>query len=155
VNALEFERKFGRAPENDDIHRVTCDKEGELGHMLCGVCPVCDGPKFECGGQIGHMAQPPSAKFGGIDIPEFMLDFRSVHGEVLLTITDHLVEGEPKLYRSVHKAALAAAMGLTTADDHKHYLANEICKHLHHLVNTGDLRRWGEGNWYYKERRPA
>jgi len=38
----------GRAPENDDLERVNCQKAGEPGHFSCGWCPVCGGPNFEC-----------------------------------------------------------------------------------------------------------
>ena len=48
----EFESRFGRAPERDDLHRVNCPLAGQLGHWLCGVCVVCGMPRFDC----GHMA---------------------------------------------------------------------------------------------------
>lgn len=45
----EFKKRFGRAPEQDDLHRVNCEQPGTLGHFMCGVCPEHQKPRFMCG----------------------------------------------------------------------------------------------------------
>ena len=38
MNTDEFWRLFGRAPELDDLDRANCDRAGQPGHRLCGIC---------------------------------------------------------------------------------------------------------------------
>lgn len=49
MDAQEFEKRAGYAPEQDDLERVNCDKAGQLGHLSCGWCARHDAPMFECG----------------------------------------------------------------------------------------------------------
>lgn len=49
MDADEFRERYGREPENDDLHRVNCVRAGELGHTQCGMCPFHSGPRFMCG----------------------------------------------------------------------------------------------------------
>lgn len=48
LTAKEFEALVGRPPENDDLDRANCDKAGEIGHLLCGLCSSCGRPVFVC-----------------------------------------------------------------------------------------------------------
>lgn len=48
ITAKEFEERFGFEPHLDDLHRVNCDKAGEVGHHLCGICSHCAKPQFIC-----------------------------------------------------------------------------------------------------------
>lgn len=50
----EFQERFGFEPKQDDLHRVNCDKAGEVGHYLCGICSSCGQPKFVCCGNRCH-----------------------------------------------------------------------------------------------------
>lgn len=70
MNAEEFKLKFGREPIQDDLHRVNCDKVGDIGHQMCGIC-FCGKLRFECGGLLGHAAsvEPPKTIYGGGEIP--------------------------------------------------------------------------------------
>lgn len=43
-----FARRVGRPPEDDELERTNCVRQGEAGHLLCGVC-VCGMPRFICG----------------------------------------------------------------------------------------------------------
>ncbi len=45
----EFHDWFGRAPENDDLHRVNCKEAGETEHYYCGWCPRHSIARFSCG----------------------------------------------------------------------------------------------------------
>jgi len=45
----EFEEMFGRAPAQDDLHRINCRESGAVGHYLCGWCMDHEGPRFSCG----------------------------------------------------------------------------------------------------------
>lgn len=47
IDEAEFERRFGRKPQNDDLDRVNCTSPGKIGHFMCGVCEH-DRPCFEC-----------------------------------------------------------------------------------------------------------
>lgn len=38
MNAIEFEKKTGYKPENDDLDRVNCEDVGKIGHQQCGWC---------------------------------------------------------------------------------------------------------------------
>lgn len=38
ITAAEFEQRFGRPPQQDDLHRANCEHLGEVGHAGCGVC---------------------------------------------------------------------------------------------------------------------
>jgi len=49
MNAIEFEKKTGYKPENDDLDRVNCEDVGKIGHQQCGWCEKHDKPRFECG----------------------------------------------------------------------------------------------------------
>lgn len=49
MDAKEFERLVGHAPENDDLDRVNCPKAGSIGHWHCGWCLVHNKPHFMCG----------------------------------------------------------------------------------------------------------
>lgn len=49
MTPAEFTARFGRAPQQDDLHRVTCDRAGMVGHTACGICDEHDRPRFECG----------------------------------------------------------------------------------------------------------
>lgn len=44
----QFYEAVGRYPRDDDLDRVNCPKEGELGHQACGWCPECNKPWFLC-----------------------------------------------------------------------------------------------------------
>ena len=43
-----FTEVVGHSPENDDLERCNCEKEGEPGHYSCGWCTECNKPKFLC-----------------------------------------------------------------------------------------------------------
>lgn len=49
MNADQFRLFFKRAPQQDDLDRVNCDRVGELGHSCCGVCEKHNKPRFQCG----------------------------------------------------------------------------------------------------------
>ena len=49
MTEAEFQKKFGRAPVEDDLHRVNCDQAGTMGHFMCGMCPTHDKARFMCG----------------------------------------------------------------------------------------------------------
>ncbi len=49
VDADEFERMTGFAPDGDDLERTNCPMAGEAAHMMCGICPPCGKPRFVCG----------------------------------------------------------------------------------------------------------
>ena len=53
MTARDFTRMCGRLPEHDDLKRCNCEKAGEAEHMMCGICPYCNKPRFIC----GHMEQ--------------------------------------------------------------------------------------------------
>jgi hypothetical protein len=50
MTAKQFEQITGRPPEQDDLERVNCPQAGSIGHEHCGTCPVCNLPRFMCGG---------------------------------------------------------------------------------------------------------
>lgn len=52
ITEKEFKERFGFEPQQDDLHRVNCDKAGEVGHLMCGVCSNCGQPRFICGCQF-------------------------------------------------------------------------------------------------------
>lgn len=52
-----------REPERDDLERVNCDKAGEFGHFMCGICAEHTKPRFEC----GCMVMNHRKKIGEID----------------------------------------------------------------------------------------
>jgi hypothetical protein len=54
----EFRERYGREPEQDDLHRANCTQAGEFGHMLCGVCPMHCEPRFMCGCVIARDVEP-------------------------------------------------------------------------------------------------
>lgn len=35
--------------EDDDLERIQCEVPGTPGHVMCGWCGPCDGPRFVCG----------------------------------------------------------------------------------------------------------
>lgn len=43
-----FIKAVGRPPIYDELERCNC-KEEKIGHMLCGWCKECNGPRFICG----------------------------------------------------------------------------------------------------------
>lgn len=46
----QFNERFGRMPEQDDLDRVNCPYVGQPMHTLCGLCPTHGNrPRFECG----------------------------------------------------------------------------------------------------------
>jgi hypothetical protein len=47
--AEEFEAMVGRPPQLDDLDRMNCPNAGMVGHLMDGVCPVHEGPRFMCG----------------------------------------------------------------------------------------------------------
>lgn len=49
ITAKLFEERMRRAPQDDDMERVNCEKAGELGHWGCGWCATHDLPQFQCG----------------------------------------------------------------------------------------------------------
>lgn len=38
----------GREPQQDDLNRVNCEQEGEIGHGSCGWCHIHNAPRFQC-----------------------------------------------------------------------------------------------------------
>ena len=48
MTAYEFEQATGKKPEQDDLARVNCNQVGQIGHLCCGWCAICDGPNSEC-----------------------------------------------------------------------------------------------------------
>ena len=48
MNKEDFIQMTGREPIQDDLERCNCDKAGTPGHYTCGVCKICNCPKFEC-----------------------------------------------------------------------------------------------------------
>lgn len=55
ITEEKFKQATGRDPENDDMHRVNCDKAGQAFHMQCGWCHDCDNPKFGCECSSGNV----------------------------------------------------------------------------------------------------
>ena len=49
ITADEFLERFGVEPQQDDLHRATCDRAGTMGHWMCGVCDFHKQPRFVCG----------------------------------------------------------------------------------------------------------
>ena len=56
IDAARFTALTGRAPERDDLERANCARAGEIGHLQCGICPICSRPRAtpSCGAD-GHM----------------------------------------------------------------------------------------------------
>lgn len=47
LTAKEFQQITGFAPRDDDLERANCDKVGQIGHFMCGMCE-CGKPRFLC-----------------------------------------------------------------------------------------------------------
>ena len=56
IDAKRFFEITGRGPEDDDLDRVNCLKDGP-GHRFCGICTECGQPRFICLGEDYHAAQ--------------------------------------------------------------------------------------------------
>ena len=41
-------------PTNDDLERCNCKKAGQVGHYSCGICKICNKPRFVCGHNINN-----------------------------------------------------------------------------------------------------
>ena len=48
MDEVEYYKKVGVYPTQDDLERVNCVNAGLLGHSDCGWCDVCDKPRFMC-----------------------------------------------------------------------------------------------------------
>lgn len=46
--AEQYEYRYGRPPEHDDLERINCDCAGDPGHRQCGWCVECNGPRMFC-----------------------------------------------------------------------------------------------------------
>ncbi len=46
--AEQFEYRYGRPPEHDDLDRINCAIAGDIGHQQCGWCVDCNGPRMFC-----------------------------------------------------------------------------------------------------------
>lgn len=151
MNAKEFEALVGRAPENDDLDRANCDTTGEPGHRQCGICHLCGQPRFLCGGTMGHQMReaPVPEIFGGVDAPAFQLQY--LYDEVKFTLVDHFYEGEMELYKVIWDHMLEHTLGTVKDEPHRIGTVQSILKLLYERVATGELRRWGTDNWYFKE----
>ena len=49
MNEIDFEKRFGVKPVDDDLERANCQKVGEIGHFQCGICDEHNKPRFMCG----------------------------------------------------------------------------------------------------------
>lgn len=49
MTPAEFHARFGFEPQQDDLHRATCEQAGSVGHWQCGVCQIHNKPRFMCG----------------------------------------------------------------------------------------------------------
>lgn len=47
--AKQFKEMTGHKPSQDDLERLNCDQEGDLGHFHCGYCEEHSKPRFVCG----------------------------------------------------------------------------------------------------------
>lgn len=67
MDEYEFERRFGRQPLQDDMHRANCVRAGQPGHWGCGVCRH-DRLYSECIECLGERAgaEPPLAEVGSV-----------------------------------------------------------------------------------------
>jgi len=57
ITEKEFKERFGSEPKQDDLYRVNCDKAGEVGHLMCGVCSQCGQPRYVCGERCWRLRQ--------------------------------------------------------------------------------------------------
>ena len=49
IDAAEFEQRWGRAPEGDELERANCLTPGTVGHFYCGICLNHESPRSMCG----------------------------------------------------------------------------------------------------------
>lgn len=63
ITEKEFKEHFGFKPQQDDLDRVNCEKAGQVGHLMCGICERCRLPKFRCSCQ-----QPNAFKRLGLEL---------------------------------------------------------------------------------------
>ena len=46
ITAEQFEQATGYAPQQDDLERCNCPKQGESGHLMCGWDAQFNKPRF-------------------------------------------------------------------------------------------------------------
>lgn len=106
MTPAEFEATYGRPPVEDEMHRVNCDRAGNLGHSMCGMCAQEHHvPRFMCGclyiNQRTVAIGPPTAV-----IPESELD------EIADTISNCFPDSMVLLTPALANKLLAAAREL-------------------------------------------
>ena len=52
ITAELFRQYTGREPEDDDLERCNCTKQGQQGHIFCGWNTSFNAPRFEVGDSI-------------------------------------------------------------------------------------------------------
>lgn len=57
VTAEQFEEILGYPPQHDDLERCNCDNAGQVGHLMCGWCDLCNKPRFICGHLVPYRSQ--------------------------------------------------------------------------------------------------
>jgi len=155
VNRREFETLVGRPPDQDDLHRANCTQAGDVGHLMCGLCYVCNQPKFVCGGIWGHSAsmKPPKpfeVHGENENVPRFHLELTGLEGRDLHFAFLDGIEWEGPLRNDLQREALEPQfIGAPITKETRLTMIHSVLSYLMRMVECEYLQQHTKGDWTY------